>query len=86
MQSGANLVKVIGTSGLPFEDIVFEDVVTISKVVWVTISLNVFRTICTVDVGISVEIDVISTVTWLKSHVVKSRSSILSEVSHWHSK
>jgi len=84
VESRSDLVKIIGTSCFPFENVVLENVVTVGKGVRVTICLQVLRAVCSVNVGIVAEVNVIAAVRWFESHVVVAWRGILPEVANWH--
>lgn len=84
VESAPDLVQIISTSCFPFDKVVLEDVVAISKGIRVAIGLQVLRAVRSVDVGVVVEVNIVAAVRWFKSHVIVARISVLPEVTHWY--
>lgn len=84
VESGADLIEIVGSSESPLPEVVLEQVVAVLEFVWVPLGLCLLVTAGSMDVGPVVDVDVIETLGWLESQVVVAWSSSSSEVPCWH--
>jgi len=82
VKAGTNLVKVVGCAHTPFHIIVSENVVAVCELSGVAVSLVGLSSFAAVNVGGSVEIDVIFALGWSMTQVVKTWCNVLSETSY----
>ena len=72
VKSAGDLIKVISKSHSPFPVVTLENVVAVSELSRVSVSLSWFETVSTSHGGSIVDVDTIGTLCWLKSLVIPS--------------
>lgn len=83
MKARPDLVHVISSAHSPLPEVILKNVVGVSKLVGVTLSLKGLSTISALDVCPVVNVNVIKTLRRSESEVVVAWSRCLSESSHW---
>ena len=83
MKARPDLVHVISSTHSPLPEVVLKNVVGVSKLVGVTLSLGGLSAICAVDVCPVVNVNVVKALRRSESEVVVAWSRCLSETSHW---
>ena len=76
-----DLIQVVSSAHPPFPEIILEDVVAVSELAWVALSLAGLSTTGSMNISPVVDINVVKTLRGLEAEIVVARGSSLAETS-----